>query len=83
MTDEITELKRRAGILENFDDYGPDPDSPEGIGATFVNGNIRDALEATVQGGAGMCAKVAIALHQQYGDDEADRYLYMIAQRAS
>ena len=57
--DEIQDIKRRAGILTEFEEE--DLGSAEHIANNYINGNISDAFQA-MRGNIGLFAEVALYL---------------------
>ena len=79
MDSEIEEIKRRAGLITEYDEYEDDHGSAEQIANTYVNGNIKDAFQA-MQGNISLFAEVALYLSRMSPNDLTN-FLQMAARR--
>lgn len=89
---DITDLKRRAGIITegDFDNYpqsgdgpqvSPDgSDSPEFIATNFINGNQSDAFNA-IGGNVALFAQVAMSLGSSDGSEALMNFLQFASRR--
>ena len=76
---EIDDIKRRAGILTEYDEYEDDDGSAEQIANPYNNGNISDAFQA-MRGNIALFAEVALYLGRTAPNDLSN-FLQMATRR--
>jgi hypothetical protein len=74
MDSEIEEIKRRAGLITEDEDYAAE------IANTYINGNIKDAF-AAIGNNIALFAEVVLAISSYHGSEEAEQFLNMVARR--